>query len=233
MRKIKNTLYVQSPDILLGVSGENIVVKRNGQEVGRYPFHLIGDIVSFSHQGATPELMGEAAKVYFDALGDKVRVDEEAFVLRGRSRRPPRDPMNAMLSFGYVLLTSNCASALESVGLDSYVGMLHEDRSGRASLACDLVEELRACMVDRFVISLVNNRVIKPVHFEAKAGGVYLTPAGRALFLTKWQKFRREQIMYLQCQERVEWGMIPLLQARELASVIRGESETYRPFIWR
>ena len=139
-----------------------------------------------------------------------------------------------MLSFAYSLLTHDCASALESVGLDAYVGFLHRDRPGRTSLALDLMEELRPCMADRFVLTLINNRVIGKSEFEFRENGtVFLNDAGRRSFLKHWQERKQEQLTHPYLQEKLPWGLIPYTQALLLARCLRGDLDTYPPFLWK
>ena len=132
---------------------------------------------------------------------------KETFYFRERSRRPPLDPFNALLSFAYSLLAHDCASALESVGLDAYVGYLHRDRPGRESLALDLMEELRPCFADRFVLTLINNRVVKPVDFDVReSGAVFLTDDARRTFLQKWQERKKDTVTHPFLEEKMAWG---------------------------
>ncbi|BDR55226.1 hypothetical protein KIMH_13370 [Bombiscardovia apis] len=142
--------------------------------------------------------------------------------------------MNALLSFVYVLLSGDCKAALQGVGLDPYVGFLHADRPGRASLSLDLVEELRPALADRFAISLVNTKAISPNQFEVREnGGVYLNDAGRKVVLAAWQKRRNEQITHPFLREKIPWGMVPYVQALLLARYIRGDIDAYPPFFWK
>ena len=123
---------------------------------------------------------------------------------------------------------------MESVGLDSYVGFLHRDRPGRTSLALDLMEELRPCMADRFVLTLVNNRMMKPEDFQMQdSGAVLLTDEGRRKFLKIWQEKKREQLTHPFLEEKLQWGMIPYIQALLLARYIRGDLDGYPPFLWK
>ena len=139
-----------------------------------------------------------------------------------------------MLSFAYSLLAHDCASALESVGLDAYVGFLHRDRPGRESLALDLMEELRPCMADRFVLTLVNNRVIKAEDFQVQdSGAVLLTEEGRKKFLKVWQERKRDALTHPYLSEKMSWGMIPYVQALLLARHLRGDLDAYPPFLWK
>lgn len=177
---------------------------------------------------------GAAAKSYFFAYDDLILTAKDDFYFEQRSRRPPLDRMNALLSFIYVLLSGDCQSALYGVGLDPYVGFLHVDRPGRASLALDLVEELRPVLADRFALSLVNNRVIKPSDFEVREnGGVFLTDTGRRIVLSAWQKRKSEQIRHPFINEKIPWGLVPYVQALLLARYIRGDLDAYPPFFWK
>jgi CRISPR-associated protein Cas1 len=160
--------------------------------------------------------------------------NKDAFYYKGRSRRPPMDNMNALLSFTYALLTNDCAAALEGAGLDSYVGFLHRDRPGRASLALDLVEELRPVMADRFVLTVVNTQVVKPEDFILREnGGVLLTDDSRRRILSAWQERKKEVIMHPYLKEKVPWGLVPHVQALLLARHLRGDLEAYAPFFWK
>lgn len=139
-----------------------------------------------------------------------------------------------MLSFAYSLLANECASALESVGLDAYVGFLHTDRPGRVSLALDMMEELRSCMADRFVLSMINNRRVCESDFLVQdSGAVLLNDNGRKAFLRAWQEKKRESIKHPYLKERMEWGMVPYVQALLLARHIRGDLDEYPPFLWK
>ncbi|VGO22955.1 type I-C CRISPR-associated endonuclease Cas1c [Pontiella sulfatireligans] len=177
---------------------------------------------------------GEAAASYFAAFPQLVTAKEEAFAFTGRNRRPPTDPVNALLSFTYTLLVHDCRSALEGVGLDPCVGFLHADRPGRPSLALDLMEEFRAVMADRLVLSLINRRQIQPKDFNDSAGGaVSMTDAARKELLNAWQKRKQEEITHPYLGEKCKVGLLPHLQAQLLARHLRGDLEAYPPFIWR
>ena len=343
MRHLLNTLFVTSEDAYLTLDGENIVVKREQTEVGRFPLHNLSGIVCFSYAGASPALMGACAKrnvalsfctprgrflartagisggnvllrreqyrvaddpmrscqvakymifgkvynsrwsiertrrdhkpridqekfqnaaavlknflpqlleecsmdslrglegaaatVYFDVFDDMILREKAAFFLHGRNRRPPLDNVNAMLSFAYSLLTNDCASALEAVGLDSYVGFLHRDRPGRTSLALDLMEELRPCFADRFVLTMINNRVMQPSDFEqAEDGAVRMTDDARRKFLKNWQERKQETITHPYLGEKMPWGLVPYMQALLLSRFLRGDLDAYPPFLWK
>ncbi|MDD3244174.1 MAG: type I-C CRISPR-associated endonuclease Cas1c [Eubacteriales bacterium] len=177
---------------------------------------------------------GEAASRYFGVLDELILQDKTAFFLRTRNRRPPLDNMNAALSFAYSLLGHDCASALEAVGLDPYVGVLHGDRPGRTSLALDLMEELRPCYADRFVLSCVNTRVLRAEHFtKTESGAVWLNQEGRKLFLDAYQRKKRELITHPFLGEKLAWGLVPYVQSLLLARTLRGDLDAYPPFLWK
>lgn len=179
-------------------------------------------------------LEGVGSAAYFGVLDEMILQAKDTFFFHGRSRRPPLDSMNALLSFAYSLLANDCASALESVGLDAYVGFLHRDRPGRSSLALDLMEELRPCMADRFVLSLINNRMIGAQSFQRREGGaVLLTEDGRRIFLKAWQDRKRETITHPYLKEKLPWGLVPYVQALLLARYLRGDLDAYPPFLWK
>ena len=343
MRHLLNTLYVFTEDAYLTLDGENVVVRRDGEELGRVPLHTLEGILCFSYRGASPALMGacsdrgvalsffdrrgrflagvhgeqrgnvllrkaqyawsedvakslevarnfiagklyngrwvleraardhglrinavavkeasrkidasmraalscetmeslrglegEAAAEYFGVFDELVLRDKETFRFEGRVRRPPTDAMNAMLSLFYTVLAFDCASALEGVGLDPYVGFMHVDRPGRRSLALDLMEELRPILVDRFVLSAVNNRVVNVGHFETRESGeVRLTDEGRRALFGAWQERKRETITHPFLKEKVPRGLVPHVQALLLARYVRGDLDGYPPFLWK
>lgn len=179
-------------------------------------------------------LEGVAAAAYFGVFDHLLLNRKEDFFFRGRNRRPPLDRVNAMLSFAYSLLSHDCASALESVGLDSYVGFFHRDRPGKMSLALDIMEELRPCMADRFVLTMVNNRMMNPNDFlTQESGAVLLTDDGRKKFLKAWQERKRDTLTHPYLNEKMSWGMIPYVQALLLTRYIRGDLDAYPPFLWK
>ena len=343
MRHLLNTLFVTSEDAYLSLDGENVVVNRDKQEVGRFPLHNLSGIISFSYAGASPALMGACAErdvglafctprgrflartagishgnvllrrmqsrvadnpdqscriakymifgklynarwsiertrrdhrlrideakfltasetirgllsqvaeasspeslrglegvgaaAYFEVFDDMILREKAFFYFHGRNRRPPLDSVNAMLSFAYSLLANDCASALESVGLDAYVGFLHRDRPGRTSLALDLMEELRPCMADRFVLTLVNNRVLAPEDFDtAENGAVRMSDDARRKFLKSWQERKQDVITHPYLGEKPPWGLVPYMQALLLARYLRGDLDAYPPFLWK
>lgn len=195
---------------------------------------LLPQIAAETSPDSLRGLEGIGAAAYFSVLDEMILQGKETFFFRERSRRPPLDAFNAMLSFAYSLLAHDCASALESVGLDAYVGYLHTDRPGRESLALDLMEELRPCFADRFVLTLINNRIIKPSNFEFReSGAVLLAEEGRRTFLQKWQERKRETITHPFLEEKLPWGLVPHVQSLLLARYLRGDLEEYPPFLWK
>ena len=175
---------------------------------------------------------GMAANKYFEVFPSLLTQQIDQFPFGGRSRRPPKDAVNAMLSLAYTLLTNDITAALETVGLDPYVGFLHTLRPGRASLALDMTEELRAYMGDRFVLSLINRRQISPSDFLCQGEqGVTLTEEGRRTFLTAWQTRKKETIIHPYLNEKIPVGLIPHAQAMLIARFIRGEVDDYPVFL--
>lgn len=343
MRQLLNSLYILTENAYLSLDHDNIVVKSEDLEMGRFPLSLFQNIVCFSYKGASPALMGacvkrgigfafctpygkflarvsgflegnvllrreqyriaddserylpivcnmifakirnqcmvlnrfvrnhsdrinadefqnaadalsgliqkaclvsdaetlrgvegSAAKIYFDLFDSMILGDHSVFCFDGRNRRPPMDPLNAMLSFGYGILANECTSAAEAFGLDSCVGFLHRDRAGRKSLALDLMEELRAVMVDRFVLSLVNTKQVSGRDFETQAdGAVYLAKSGKDIFFRSWQERKKEIITHPYLKEKVAWGLVPYIQAQLLARCLRGDLDGYPSFFWR
>jgi len=177
---------------------------------------------------------GQAAREYFDAFNSLLRVNQDAFAMHGRNRRPPRDRINALLSFLYALLSNECVSAIESVGLDPQVGFLHVLRPGRPALALDLMEEFRPLLADRMVLSLINRQQIKPDDFEDRPGGsVQMSDDARKTVLTAWQQRKQDEVQHAVLGQSVPMGLMPMVQARLLARYIRGETDTYEPFMPR
>ena len=343
MKKLLNTLYVTIPETYLSLDGENVVILKEKQELGRVPLHNIERIMTFGYMGVSPALMGkcveqgielvfmtpygkflarveggingnvllrreqfriaddkkksleiarnmiigkiynsrqvilrvlrdhelrvnqevfrkkadflqealqkckdvkdidslrgiegECASVYFSVFDDMILQQKKEFYFSVRSKRPPLDNVNALLSLSYSLCTSMCASALEAVGLDPYVGFMHTDRPGRRSLALDLVEEFRAWLCDRFVLMLINKKVVNTGDFEKREdGAVLLNEKGRKEFLQAWQKRKSEVIKHPFLDEKIEWGMLPYIQALLLARYIRGDLDAYPVFMWK
>lgn len=221
-------------------NGKNVLL-RNARDHGAHP--SIDESVQVLRRNAAAALRthdpdsqrgleGDAANSYFAAFSQLITVS--GFEFPGRFRRPPTDPVNALLSFAYSLLAHDCRSALESVGLDAAVGFLHRDRPGRPSLALDLMEEFRPVLADRCVLTLVNRRQIRHSDFVCReTGAVELTDDARKRFLVAWQERKQDTITHPFLQEKMSLGLVPFIQARLLARAIRSDLDGYPPFIWR
>ena len=175
---------------------------------------------------------GIASNAYFEVLPNLILNQKESFPFNGRNRRPPKDAVNAMLSLAYTLIANDCTAALETVGLDPYVGFLHALRPGRTSLALDMMEEFRAYLGDRFVLSLINKRQITPKDFLYQGdNGVVMTDNGRKTFITAWQNRKRETLIHPYLNEKVEIGLLPYVQAMMLARYVRKDIDNYPVFL--
>ncbi|MDK8182338.1 type I-C CRISPR-associated endonuclease Cas1c [Paenibacillus sp. UMB4589-SE434] len=343
MKRLLNTLYITQPDVYLALDGDNIVVMKEKEKLGRYPLHNLEAVVSFGYTGASPALMGycaerdifitflttsgrflarvigqskgnvvlrkkqyllsedevqsakiarnfilgkiynhkwmiermtreyplridvdqfkevsqhlstiiaevrvcedleqlrgwegQAAVRYYKIFGQMILQQTDDFYFHSRSRRPPLDHVNAMLSFAYTLLARDTAAALEAVGLDAYVGFLHRDRPGRASLALDMMEELRGIYADKFVLSLINKRLVnKDDFFKKENGAVLMTDEARKTFLAAWQQRKQEKMEHPYLGEKIVWGLVPHVQALLLARYLRNDLDEYPPFLWK
>lgn len=193
---------------------------------------LASSLRRIRHAGSLGEargMEGDAASAYFSVFNELLRNPDFSF--DGRVRRPPTDPVNALLSFAYSLIGNECASALQGVGLDPYVGFLHRDRPGRLSLALDFLEEFRATWADRFVLTLINRQQFRPKDFVTEASGsVKLAESARKEFLTAWQERKQVEIMHPYLHEAVPIGLLPHAQAMLLARHLRGDTEFYPPY---
>lgn len=176
---------------------------------------------------------GDAAKIYFSALNELILRNRDTFFINNRNRRPPRDPMNALLSFFYSVLTNEVKSSLQSAGLDPYVGFMHTDRPGRPSLALDIIEELRSSEVDRFLLKVINLGQVSPSDFSENndGEGCFLNDQGRKKLIGLWHNERKSTVMHGYMQERVEHGLIPHVQSLLLSRYIRGELDGYPPYL--
>lgn len=343
MKKIKNTLYIFTEDAYLALDGENVVVRRGDETLGRVPLHTLEGISSFSYAGASPAFMGaccergirlsffspsgryladargmcngnvllkkvqfrvsedeassltvarhfilgkvynsrwvlerairdhglridvdairaasgrlsdslqaikecdslgslrgiegDAAAVYYSVFEQMILRSKEDFYFSSRSRRPPLDRVNAMLSLFYSTLARDCSSVLLGVGLDPAVGFMHVDRPGRDSLALDFMEELRPVFVDRFVLTAINNRLVQADDFDIReTGEVRLTSEARKKLFKVWQDKKREEIVHPFTQEKIPRGLVPDMQAQLLAKTLRGDLDAYPPFFWK
>jgi CRISPR-associated protein Cas1 len=179
-------------------------------------------------------LEGEAAQTYFSVFNHLIVQQTENFSFRGRSRRPPLDAINALMSLLYTLLTHDFRSACEACGLDPAVGFLHRDRPGRPSLALDLVEELRPVLADRLLLSLINRRQIAPSGFQTlENGAVLLTDEARRTVLVAYQERKKDEVQHPFLGERTSFGLLPFIQAQLLARHLRGDLDAYPPFVWK
>ncbi len=177
---------------------------------------------------------GEAGAIYFDVFDHLITLQKDAFVFEGRSRRPPLDPVNALLSFVYTLLAHDVRSALETVGLDPQVGFLHVSRPGRPSLALDIMEELRPALADRLVLALINRKQLTAKNFRhTESGAVLLDEKGRKEVLTTWQKRKMDEIRHPFLDEKIPIGLIAHAQALLLARYLRDDLDGYPPFFWK
>ncbi|WP_055107289.1 type I-C CRISPR-associated endonuclease Cas1c [Paenibacillus ihumii] len=343
MKKLLNTLFITQPDVYLSLDGDNVVLLKEQEKLGRLPLHNLESIVAFGYTGASPAFMGycadrnislvfltmsgrflarvigaskgnvvlrkkqyllsenkllstkiarnfivgkifnhkwmiermtrdyplrvnvdqfkevsqhlssimmdvracedlerlrglegQAAVSYNALLDQMILQQKEHFYFRTRSRRPPLDNVNAMLSLAYTLLANDTASALEAVGLDAYVGFLHQDRPGRASLALDVMEELRGIYADKFVLTLINKKIVNHEDFLHKENGaVIMADEARKKFLAAWQNKKQEKITHPYLGEKMSWGLVPYAQALLLARHLRNDLDEYPPFLWK
>lgn len=343
MKKLLNTLFITQPDVYLSLDGDNIVLLKDKNKLGRLPLHNLESIVTFGYKGSSPKLMGycieqnisivflsmygkflarvigesrgnvvlrkkqyrvsdddyfsvliarnfitgkiynskwmiermtrdypmrldvdqfktiskqlssvllevrncenleslrgwegQAATTYNKVFNQMILRQNEDFYFYSRNRRPPLDNVNAMLSFAYTLLANDVAAALETVGLDSYVGFLHRDRPGRVSLALDVMEELRAVYADKFVLTLINKNVVNKEGFYKKENGaVIMKDETRKKFLTAWQNKKQEKITHPFLKEKISWGLVPYAQSLLLARFLRSDLDEYPPFLWK
>lgn len=177
---------------------------------------------------------GEAGRTYFASFDRMIKADRETFRFERRSRRPPLDPINALISFLYALLLNDCVAGAEGVGLDPQIGFLHAIRPGRPALALDLMEELRSVLADRLALTLINRRQITGKDFEIRPGGsVYLNEKGRKEVVVAYQKRKQEELMHPVIKSKVPFGLISHTQARILARFLRQDIEEYLPFLYR
>ncbi len=177
---------------------------------------------------------GESARAYFSSFDCMVREDRETFRFNGRNRRPPRDSVNALLSFLYALLMNDCVAGAEGVGLDPQMGFLHAIRPGRAALALDLMEEVRSVLADRLALTLINRKQIQAKHFIDRPGGaVHLDDRGRKEVVIAYQKRKQEEITHPLLNQKMPLGLVPHVQARLLARTLRGDMAAYIPYLYR
>lgn len=177
-------------------------------------------------------LEGECASAYFSVFDSLILSKDPVFRFSGRNRRPPKDATNALLSFAYSLLANDVTAALETVGLDPYLGIFHALRPGRASLALDLMEELRAYMADRFALSLINRGQLNSRDFmQSGFENIMLTDDGRKTFLSAWQTRKKDIVTHPYTGEKIPLGLLPYAQAQLLARHLRGDLDAYPVFL--
>lgn len=209
----------------------------DGEKLSVYSQRLFEGLPQIRQASEADELRGiegVMANAYFNALDHMILNNKETFRFDTRNRRPPLDPVNALLSFAYSLLSNDCSAALEAVGLDSYVGFFHTDRPGRASLALDIMEEFRPCIADRFVLTQINNRRFNANDFIISDNGAFhLAEDARKCFLKQWQEHKREELTHPYLKEKMSWGLVPYIQAQLLSRYLREDIDEYPPFLWK
>lgn len=213
--------------------GPETVVCRLGKAADALNLRL-GALEAAGDLDAIRGIEGDSARVYFEVFDDLIAAQKDHFVFRARTRRPPLDAVNSLLSFVYALLEHDVRSALAAVGLDPAVGFLHRDRPGRPGLSLDLMEEFRPFFADRLVLSLINLRQVQAPGFRTEpVGGVMMDDATRKVVLTSYQKRKQEQLLHPFLNERMTLGMLFHIQARLFARFLRGDLDGYPPFVWR
>lgn len=237
----EDCLRIAGPMIAAKLANSRVILRRAIRDYGqnaridqicRYLANEAESAASISSLDTLRGTEGEAASRYFSAFPELIR--SPGFEMNGRSRRPPLDRVNALLSFCYSLLAHDCRSASESVGLDPAVGFLHRDRPGRPSLALDLMEELRPVLADRCVLTLINTRQISPSDFVTReSGAVELKEDSRKTVLTAWQERKQDEFVHPVLNEKVTYGLLPFIQARLLAKTIRADFDVYPAFLYK
>jgi CRISPR-associated protein Cas1 len=244
--RLDGALEIARPIVAAKIANANTVLLRSTRDrpdsdaagtiaaASRRLSQLLGETGRMAELDALRGVEGLAARIYFDVFDQLISQQKESFRFEARSRRPPLDRVNALLSFVYTLLVHDVQSAIESVGLDPAVGFLHRDRPGRPSLALDLMEELRPWFADRIVLSLINLRQIGPGDFhETESGAVLLTDDGRKTLLTAYQARKQEELIHPFLGEKTTIGLVPHLQALLLTRHLRGDLDGYPPFVWK
>lgn len=210
------------------------IVEDNFEQAIVFMGKMAKKVFESNNLGDVRGIEGETAQRYFEQIDHLILEDKSEFFMKGRSRRPPLDKFNALLSLFYTLLVHECRSALETVGLDPAVGFLHRDRPGRPSLALDLMEELRAYLGDRMALSLINRKQICKDDFVVNPNGaVYLKKDARKSVLAAWQKRKQEEIVHPYLNEKILVGLLPYTQALLLARFLRGDIDAYPAFVWK
>ena len=228
----------QSLDIVRNIIAAKVYNEKWVMEryIRQYEHRLDGRRLQACSQQLTDmlEKVRGASALDFSCFDDMILNQKDDFTFGIRSRRPPLNRVNALLSFMYAVLSNDVASALETVGLDAYAGFMHVDRPGRVSLALDVMEELRAPVADRFVLSLINKKVVDAGDFDAESNGaVMLNESGRKKVIAKWQERKKEELTHPYIKEKISWGLVPFLQASLLARFLRNDLDAYPPFLWK
>lgn len=213
-----------------GVAGDQAALQRAAAQIER----CLADAQRAPSLDVLRGTEGEGARAYFGAFDAMITAQRAGFAFHERSRRPPLDNVNALLSFLYALLAHDARSACEAAGLDPAVGFLHRDRPGRPGLALDLMEEFRAFLADRLALSLINRRQVQPSGFRAgESGGIQMDDTTRKAVLVAYQKRKQEEIRHPFLAEQTTVGLLVHLQARLLARYLRGDLDGYPPFVWK
>lgn len=243
---IKSSGQIAAVIVTAKIANSRIVLQRVLREKPNEPNSIVIE-TAINHLGSSIEQLnnctdleiirgieGQAADIYFSCFDHLITANKNDFNFCNRNRRPPLDNVNALLSFVYTLLVHDCQSALEAVGLDPAAGFLHRDRPGRPSLALDIMEEFRAYLADRLVLSLINRQQIQAKGFnKTESGAVMMNDETRKTVLVAWQQRKRDEITHPFLQEKIEIGLLPHVQAMLMARFLRGELEGYPPFLWR
>ena len=232
-------------NILLGKmnNSRNVIMRcaKDASDENADALYLVADRLK-NHISKLPELEkiedlriaeANAASEYFSVFDNMLKHDDESMSFRKRTRRPPENNCNAIMSLLYTLFTGDCVAALAGNGLDVYKGYLHTVRAGRKSLACDLVEEFRACIVDKFIITMINRRQLTGNDFQKDAAGIKLKHASLQRVLQEWEKYKAKEIVHPLYRKKYEQKVLPYLQAQLMAQYIRGDIPEYPPFIWK
>jgi CRISPR-associated protein Cas1 len=235
-RNILVAKLANSRNVLMRFARENDSDGENSSIISaiKYLGYTAQDIKSRLSLDVLRGYEGDAARTYFSVFNDMILNQKDCFSFHDRSRRPPLDEVNAMLSFVYSMLAHDAASALEGVGLDPAVGYLHRDRPGRPSLALDLMEEFRPWLADRLVLSLINRKQVGPSGFSrAENGSVEMNEETRKTVIAAWHERKQDELTHPFIGEKVAIGLVPHIQARLLARHIRGDLAEYPPFVWK
>lgn len=239
----ENALELSKREVIAKISNNIQNMKRSirdnprlaeWEEIAKARESLVESIEKAQNADSLESLLGiegNAASAYFKIFSLLITNNPLSSTFSFRTKRPPLDPVNAMLSFVYTLETADCASALETVGLDSYIGFYHTLRSGRASLACDMTEEFRG-IGERFVLTLLNLQIISEKDFDRQvSGAVWLNKKGKQKLLTRWQEKKRSEMYHPIIKERIPFGLLPYVQSNLLAKYVRGENTEYIPYL--